>query len=257
MDESAGSRSTHREKSIAVFIAGIILVAAFWVDLAYRSSDNGVTKTTTYKQSVAAGISPPIYSPAIVLNETSPASVLGIPLTTEAAADNASTTGPQTNVEGIAITTYDTGHLNLTVYRGDYPNGSSIIAVTVSNIGQQSVEVGSLTIGASNSSDVTILEGFAIGCTHDSTYTETVTSINQDANTTQTTVQTEHFVCNEVASQNPTTLSPGQSLSAYVKVPTSSIDGFGGYGASADYSMAGVAHEYLLSAAYNAPSTTT
>jgi hypothetical protein len=45
MDEPARSRGMRREKSIAVFAAAIILVAAFWV-LAYRSSDNGVTKAT-------------------------------------------------------------------------------------------------------------------------------------------------------------------------------------------------------------------
>jgi hypothetical protein len=214
------------------------------------------TDVTTNKQSVAADVPPAINPPAIVLNESSPASVLGIPLTTEASGDNASTTGPQTNAEGLAITTYDTGHLNLSLYRGDYPNGTSVIAVAVSNIGQQSVDLWSLTIGAGSPSGVTTLESFAIGCTHNSTFMQTVTSINQNgANTTQTTVQPAHFICSQVASQDPTTLSPGQSLSAYVKVPTSSIDGFSGYGASADYIMAGVAHNYLLSAAYNAPST--
>ena len=45
MDESARSRGTRREKSIAALIAGILLVAAFWVVLTYRSTDNGVTKT--------------------------------------------------------------------------------------------------------------------------------------------------------------------------------------------------------------------
>jgi hypothetical protein len=232
-----------------VVVLSLLLVVAFGVQL---------TTNTTYKQSVAADVPPPINPPATVLNETSPASVLGIPLTTEAASDNASTTGPQTNAEGIAMTTYDTGHLNLTLYRGDYPNGSSVIAVTVSNIGQQSVDVWSLTIGAGSPSGVTTLESFVIGCTHDSTFMQTVTSVNQNAaNTTQTTAQTAHFVCSQVAPQNPTTLSPGQSLSAYVKVPTSSIGGFSGYGATAEYIMAGVAHNYLLSTGYNTPSATT
>jgi hypothetical protein len=46
MDESTRSRGTSREKSIAVFIAGILIVSAFWVVLTYRSPDDGVTKTT-------------------------------------------------------------------------------------------------------------------------------------------------------------------------------------------------------------------
>lgn len=46
MDESARSRGTRHEKSIAALIAGILLVATFWVVLTYRSSDNAVTKTT-------------------------------------------------------------------------------------------------------------------------------------------------------------------------------------------------------------------
>jgi hypothetical protein len=46
MDDSARSRGTHREKSIAALIAAILVIAAFWVVLTYRSSDNGVTKTT-------------------------------------------------------------------------------------------------------------------------------------------------------------------------------------------------------------------
>jgi hypothetical protein len=247
---------------LAALVIGLLVGVGTTYTLAGASLGRTNTTTTTspaaasFSTTVTADVPPPIYPPAVVVIETSPTSVLGIPLTTEAASDNGSTTGPQENAEGIAMTTYDTGHLNLTVYRGDYPNGSSVIAVTVSDIGQQGVDVWGLTFGASSPSGVTALESFAIGCTQNSTYTETVSSVNQMVNTTQTTVQTEHFVCSQVASQNSTTLGPGQSLSAYVKVPTSSLDGFSGYGASADYIIVGVAHNYLLSAGYKTPSAT-
>jgi hypothetical protein len=58
MDESARSSGIRRKRSIAVFIAGILLVAAFWVVLTYNSSDSGATKametsTNTSSQATA------------------------------------------------------------------------------------------------------------------------------------------------------------------------------------------------------------
>ncbi len=85
MDESARSRGTRREKSIAALIAGILLVAAFWVVLTYRSSDNGVTKitqtSTNTSTQVMATNTTQVSSQGMALSASAYNSSLGLRLT--------------------------------------------------------------------------------------------------------------------------------------------------------------------------------
>jgi hypothetical protein len=85
MEESARSRGTRREKSIAVFIVGILIVAAFWAVLTYRSPDNGVTKTTETSTSASSQVmatnSSAVSSQEMALSGSAYNSSLGLRLT--------------------------------------------------------------------------------------------------------------------------------------------------------------------------------
>ena len=85
MDQSSRSRGTRREKSIAVFIAGVLIVAAFWAVLTYRSSDKDITKTTETSTSASsqamASNTTAVSSQEMALSSSAYNSSLGLRLT--------------------------------------------------------------------------------------------------------------------------------------------------------------------------------
>lgn len=145
------------------------------------------------------------------------ASVLGIPLNRLASGSRGETLGPQLDSQGHYVPSYEDGRILLVLYSGKFPNGTSVSAVTVTNLGTTDVTISSLDLFGDNPSSPLAgsVQSEIIGCAHSYTQPGLNTTSFQNGTTIVQTV-TYTISCGNPALYDALTLRPGQSFSGYI-----------------------------------------
>ncbi len=127
--------------------------------------------------------------------------------------------GPQTGSAGTPVAVYDTSNLRLTLYGGQYSNGTGILVVEATNIGQSNLTISLLMIQGWNPNVTsTTLSASVIGCTSNTTQPGKEQNISNTS--TLVTTVTYTIVCPNPAASPQVTLTPGQAFTAFTTSPT-------------------------------------
>ncbi len=234
-------RLRHSRRTILVTVPVLVLLVIIGSLIWTQSVSSSLPKTAP---------NPIVVKPTVRVLGKQNASALGLPLIAIGKDFKGNAPSRQTSSAGIPVEVYDSGHMELALYRGTFSNGTLVYIVAFSNIGQQNVTVDQLGIAAQNSTAPLggVLQAFIVGCAHNPTFIETEGTVYPNGTTTETSL-TATINCGTPALLDPFTLGPGESFSAYIagnnflagNLPLTD------FASGASYSVAGIPYEWDIS----------